>query len=299
MPNYPLSLPSNGTNSIMNTALATLPNPWEEHALMRTTAHSKRTRTFDSIIHPGLYSHSGLDVLTILAYIHARPNPSIHLGAVDASCAIVVCDLLQPDQPIIYTSEGFTLLTGYRQQEVLGRNCRFLQAPPPAAAAAPRFTEPLLMQGQGTLTGIGTRAATATGMGLLTPGMSTGISMSTGALMAGTAGLPTEAAVPTISGSTSTNGFGMPLAGWEVVRRGLKESRGHGVDMEVVRTMKEAVERDREVQVEVVNYKKSGEAFVNLVTIIPVKVPGWDDGFGGAYNLSVGFMCDITAETGF
>ena len=31
------------------------------------------------------------------------------------------------DNPIIYASEGFTKYTGYRKEEIEGRNCRFLQ----------------------------------------------------------------------------------------------------------------------------------------------------------------------------
>jgi hypothetical protein len=69
--------------------------------------------------------------------------------------------------------------------------------------------------------------------------------------------------------------------------------------------MREAVQRNQEVQVQVVNYKKTGEAFVNLVSIIPI--PGralgcGEDGgavAGGTrmgFTLSVGFLCDISGE---
>ena len=34
-----------------------------------------------------------------------------------------------PDNPIVYASPGFYKLTGYTQDQVLGRNCRFLQGP--------------------------------------------------------------------------------------------------------------------------------------------------------------------------
>ena len=42
---------------------------------------------------------------------------------------MVLCDLQQPDTPIVYCSEPFEALTGYTAGEILGRNCRFLQAP--------------------------------------------------------------------------------------------------------------------------------------------------------------------------
>lgn len=45
-------------------------------------------------------------------------------------CALVVADATQPDHPIVYVNSMFELKTGYSGAEVLGKNCRFLQAPP-------------------------------------------------------------------------------------------------------------------------------------------------------------------------
>nr|AML77049.1 putative LOV domain-containing protein [Asparagus densiflorus] len=50
-----------------------------------------------------------------------------------ASYGLVVTDAIEPDQPIIYVNEGFEKGTGYRAEEVLGRNCRFLQCRGPFA----------------------------------------------------------------------------------------------------------------------------------------------------------------------
>ena len=41
----------------------------------------------------------------------------------------IVTDPSQQDNPIIYTNRTFIEMTGYAQQEVIGRNCRFLQGP--------------------------------------------------------------------------------------------------------------------------------------------------------------------------
>ncbi|KAK6931477.1 PAS fold [Dillenia turbinata] len=41
-----------------------------------------------------------------------------------APCGFVVTDALEPDHPIIYVNTVFELVTGYRAEEVLGRNWR-------------------------------------------------------------------------------------------------------------------------------------------------------------------------------
>ncbi|KAI9738165.1 MAG: blue light receptor [Cirrosporium novae-zelandiae] len=77
----------------------------------------------------GAYSSSGFDMLRALMLIATRPNPIINIGAVDMSCAFVVCDITGHDMPIVYCSDNFERLTGYTKHEILGRNCRFLQSP--------------------------------------------------------------------------------------------------------------------------------------------------------------------------
>lgn len=75
------------------------------------------------------YAPSGFDLMQTLYRVVSRPNPEINLGAVDLSCAFVVCDATSHDAPIIYCSESFERLTGYSKYEILGQNCRFLQSP--------------------------------------------------------------------------------------------------------------------------------------------------------------------------
>lgn len=58
-----------------------------------------------------------------------RPNPQIQLGPIDFSCSFVVSDANGPDCPIIYCSPAFESLTGYTSNEIVGKNCRFLQSP--------------------------------------------------------------------------------------------------------------------------------------------------------------------------
>ena len=50
---------------------------------------------------------------------------------------MIVTDPRQPDNPMVFVNDSFCRLTGYPREELLGRNCRFLQGPDtdPAAVA--------------------------------------------------------------------------------------------------------------------------------------------------------------------
>lgn len=52
-------------------------------------------------------------------------NKALH----SSQSGIIVTDPSLPDNPIIYLNQGFSLMTGYKEEEVLGENCRFLQGP--------------------------------------------------------------------------------------------------------------------------------------------------------------------------
>jgi PAS domain S-box-containing protein len=42
---------------------------------------------------------------------------------------MVITDPRLPDNPIVYVNDAFVRLTGYAREEIIGRNCRFLQGP--------------------------------------------------------------------------------------------------------------------------------------------------------------------------
>ncbi|MDD9953628.1 MAG: PAS domain-containing protein [Candidatus Woesearchaeota archaeon] len=44
-----------------------------------------------------------------------------------ASCGITIADAQDPEMPLIYVNDEFLAITGYSREEVLGKNCRFLQ----------------------------------------------------------------------------------------------------------------------------------------------------------------------------
>lgn len=64
---------------------------------------------------------------------HARilmePDFRLIQALVGSQQNFVLSDPSLPDNPIVYCSEGFCTITGYKRHQVIGRNCRFLQGP--------------------------------------------------------------------------------------------------------------------------------------------------------------------------
>ncbi|KAK9860982.1 hypothetical protein MYU51_006443 [Penicillium brevicompactum] len=153
--------------------------------------------------HTGIYSSSGFDVLGALGRVAMRPNPKINIGAVDLSCAFVMCDIQREDQPIIYVSEAFERLTGYTKDEIVGRNCRFLQGPDGKISAGAKRTF---------------------------------------------------------------------------------------VDGQTVHRLRSTIDDRNEIQASIINYRKGGQPFMNLITMIPIQ---WD---AGEYRFYVGFQVDLVEK---
>ncbi|PPQ99665.1 hypothetical protein CVT26_009199 [Gymnopilus dilepis] len=154
-----------------------------------------------------VYSTSGFDLLSILARVANRPDPRIVLGPVDFTCSFVVVDVRRYDYPIVYCSPTFCALTGYKEEEIIGRNCRFLQAPG----------------------------------GDVKPG----------------------------------------------------SVRQH-TSQDAVSHMRKSLMADKECQTTILNYKKNGDAFYNLVTIIPV--PGGLTGEDNEIVYQVGFQVSLNEQ---
>ncbi|KAF7315996.1 White collar protein 1 [Mycena indigotica] len=156
-----------------------------------------------------IYSQSGFDVVSLLARVTNRPNPIVPLGPIDFTTSFVVADCRRHDDPIVYCSPSFCSLTGYSEQEVRGRNCRFLQAPP-----------------------------------------------------------------------------NVHLEKGDIRRSG------------TVQALAKAIHGRKEGQARVVNYRKDGEVFVNLVTVVPlVDEDGSDGGIKGEVVWFVGFQVDLGKQT--
>ena len=56
------------------------------------------------------------------------PEPNLkQCGIEEAPIGITISDPELPDNPLVYVNETFEQMTGYSSEEVIGRNCRFLQ----------------------------------------------------------------------------------------------------------------------------------------------------------------------------
>ena len=48
-------------------------------------------------------------------------------GVDSVSCGVLIFDIEQADQPVVYVNDAFCHMTGYSAEEIIGKNCRFLQ----------------------------------------------------------------------------------------------------------------------------------------------------------------------------
>ena len=66
----------------------------------------------------------------VLERLEARRAHAPMAAAIESTASgVLICDPNRPDLPIAFANPTFCTMTGYRREEVIGRNCRFLHGP--------------------------------------------------------------------------------------------------------------------------------------------------------------------------
>ncbi len=55
------------------------------------------------------------------------PAELVEQSVMAALCGYVITDCGQKDSPVVFVNHAFQKITGYKANEILGRNCRFLK----------------------------------------------------------------------------------------------------------------------------------------------------------------------------
>ncbi|MEO0498324.1 MAG: PAS domain-containing protein [Pseudomonadota bacterium] len=61
------------------------------------------------------------------------------VDALQNDLAVVIANPHMPDCPIVYVNDAFLAHSGYERDEIIGRNCRFMQGPDSEAASVAQF----------------------------------------------------------------------------------------------------------------------------------------------------------------
>ncbi len=81
------------------------------------------------------------------------PDPQFPYHILDTcTMGVVVADMRQDDQPIVYANPAFEGLTGYGAHEILGRNCRFLQSDDQTQSARAEIRQAVALGQSATMT---------------------------------------------------------------------------------------------------------------------------------------------------
>ena len=98
----------------------------ESEATNKAATSDRRSRRATISFRPGESEEGGMQQS---ARILMEPDFRLIQALVGSQQNFVLSDPSLPDNPIVYCSEGFCKITGYKRQEIIGRNCRFLQGP--------------------------------------------------------------------------------------------------------------------------------------------------------------------------
>ena len=71
----------------------------------------------------------------------AATEDLLHRALSATTSGVTIADMRQPDQPLVFVNAAFEQLSGFRLEEVLGRNCRFLQSADTDTAGVARIRD--------------------------------------------------------------------------------------------------------------------------------------------------------------
>ncbi|WP_170126423.1 PAS domain S-box protein [Acuticoccus yangtzensis] len=107
---------------------------------------------------PGSFTKADIALLNRLSELAAQALATQELAERNALLAAVIdgaplsvtiADATRQDAPLIYVNDAFCRMTGYERREVLGRNCRFVAADPPASPERQRLRRAVETRGTG------------------------------------------------------------------------------------------------------------------------------------------------------
>lgn len=163
-----------------------------------------------------------------------------------------ICDPNLPDNPIVFASDGFLEMSQFDRFEVLGRNCRFLQVEPLPSVGIIVWGCALQQQSKLTCYIVSTSALAIVGCALVLASRWNRHALhwccAVGATSAGCA-VMVRICRPELLGC-------LP--------------QGPDTDPKAIAVIKDAIKTGSEATVRILNYRKGGEPFWNMLTIAPM-----------------------------
>ena len=124
------------TNALLARVVPKVSSP---NSAAKSTAHQSTAAVNDSGS-PRYLVDTG-DIAAVMATAAGGDQPLLNRALDAATSGVTIADLALPDAPIVYANRAFEQLSGFRLDQVLGRNCRFLQGPETDAAAINRLRQ--------------------------------------------------------------------------------------------------------------------------------------------------------------
>ena len=118
----------------LSTPIVVLLNSHDEQALLAPRQADAVDYMPKSDLTADLAARSLWTALRSLGAQREKPDAlaEVHIRAraiAAATNGIAIADARLPDSPIVYANPAFLALSGYSEEEIVGRNCRFLQGP--------------------------------------------------------------------------------------------------------------------------------------------------------------------------